>query len=32
LKRRVVEEWLSGEKRIAEICRQYQLSDSLVRR
>lgn len=31
-KRRVVEEWRSGEKRMAEVCRQYQLSDSLVRR
>ena len=32
LKRRVVEERTSGSKRIAEICRKYQLSDSLVRR
>jgi transposase len=31
-KRRVVEEWLSGEKGIAQICRQYELADSLVRR
>jgi transposase-like protein len=30
-KRRVVEEWLSGDQRIAQICRKYQLSDSLVR-
>lgn len=32
LKRRVVEEWLSGEKGIAQICCQYELADSLVRR
>ncbi len=31
-KRRVVEEWLSGEKGIAQLCRQYELADSLVRR
>jgi transposase-like protein len=31
-KRRVVEEWCSGQRRMAEVCRQYQLSDSLVRR
>lgn len=31
-KRRVVEEWLSGGQRIAQVCRKYQLSDSLVRR
>ena len=31
-KRQVVEEWRSGQKRIAEVCRQYQLSDTLVRR
>jgi transposase-like protein len=30
-KRRAVEEWVSGGKRIAEVCRKYQLSDSLVR-
>ncbi len=30
-KRRVVEEWLSGGQRVAQICRKYQLSDSLVR-
>ncbi|MBW1688544.1 MAG: transposase [Deltaproteobacteria bacterium] len=30
-KRRVVEEWVSGGQRIAQICRKYQLSDSLVR-
>ena len=30
-KRRVVEEWVSGSKRIAEVCWRYQLSDSLVR-
>ncbi len=31
-KRRVVEEWHSGAKRMAQVCRQYQLSDSLLRR
>ena len=31
-KRRVVEEWVSGGKRMAEVCRKYKLSDSLVRR
>ena len=31
-KRRVVQEWLSGEKSVAQICRQYELADSLVRR
>ncbi len=31
-KRRVVEEWRSGEKGIAQICREHQLADSLVRR
>lgn len=31
-KRRVVEEWVSGGKRIAEVCRKYKLSGSLVRR
>ncbi len=31
-KRRVVEQWLSGEKSVAQICRQYELADSLVRR
>jgi transposase-like protein len=31
-KRRVVEEWVSGGKRIAEVCRKYKLSDSVVRR
>ena len=31
-KRRVVEEWVSGGKRIAELCRKYKLSDSVVRR
>lgn len=30
-KRRVVEEWVSGNQRIAQVCRKYQLSDSLVR-
>jgi transposase-like protein len=30
-KRRIVEEWVSGGQRIAQICRKYQLSDSLVR-
>ena len=31
-KRQVVEEWRSGQRRIAEVCRRYQLSDTLVRR
>jgi transposase-like protein len=31
-KHRAVEEWVWGGKRIAEICRKYQLSDSLVRK
>jgi putative transposase len=31
-KRRVVEQWRSGEKGIAQICREHQLADSLVRR
>jgi transposase-like protein len=31
-KRRVAEEWLSGGKRIAEVCRKCKLSDSVVRR
>ncbi len=31
-KRQVVEQWRSGEKGIAQICREHQLADSLVRR
>jgi len=31
-KRRVVEEWLRGEKSVAQLCREHQLSDALVRR
>ncbi len=31
-KRQVVEQWRSGQKRIAQVCRRYQLSDTLVRR
>ena len=30
-RRRVVEEWVSGGQGIAQICRKYQLSDSLLR-
>jgi transposase len=30
-KRKVVEEHLKGGKRVSEICREYQLSDSLLR-